>query len=169
MSERLTSNTKESTDFRATMRKFPATVTVVTGHKDGADHGMTVTAVIPVSMDPPSIAVCLNQQTFLHEILISSAEFVVNVLSHQQQHLSDAFSGQIEPRERFRLATWNRDETGVLKLVDAHANIVCQRVAAVPYGTHTLFIGRVLSSSLGQSTDALLYKNATYCRSKPAS
>lgn len=43
-------------NFRTTMRRFPATVTVITACATGdqRDHGMTVTAVTSVSMEPPS-------------------------------------------------------------------------------------------------------------------
>ncbi len=69
------------THFRATMRKFPATVTVATANDRGRDHGMTVTAIRSVSMSPPSLMVCLNNKTLLHEMLLTQANFAVNVLS----------------------------------------------------------------------------------------
>lgn len=55
-------------NFRTTMRRFPATVTVITACASGdqRDHGMTVTAVTSVSMEPPSLLVCLNNRTLLH-------------------------------------------------------------------------------------------------------
>src|SRR5690606_31176346 len=100
--------------FRVAMRKFPATVTVVTGHHEGIDHGMTVTAVTSVSMEPPSLLVCLNNRTYLHEILLCHPHFAVNVLTHEQQHLSDAFSGKSPANERFLRGNWRRHESGVL-------------------------------------------------------
>lgn len=155
-------------NFKAAMRKFPATVTVVTAHEGGHDHGMTVTAVTSVSMDPPSLLVCLNNRTRVHEMLLTQPFFAVNVLRHDHFSVSDAFSGKIEPAKRFDLHSWKRDRTGVLLLEGAHANVVCRRVAAVPYGTHTLFIGQVLSARVDDVTRPLLYENAQYCVSQPA-
>lgn len=154
--------------FRAAMRKFPATVTVVTATRDGADHGMTVTAVTSVSMDPPSLVVCLNNRTLLHDMLLGEAAFAVNVLSQEQRPLSDAFGGKVEPEERFNLASWRRHESGMQLLEGAHAVVVCRRVAAVPYGTHTLFIGQVVQADLDPTTIPLIYEDARYCVSRPA-
>ena len=68
-------------NFRSTMRRFPATVTVITACASGdqRDHGMTVTAVTSVSMEPPSLLVCLNNRTLLHELLLCRPDFIVNV------------------------------------------------------------------------------------------
>ena len=70
-----------SANFRSLMRQFPATVTVITGRHDGVDHGMTATAVTSVCMDPPALLVCLNNRTYLHDMLSRQPEFAVNVLA----------------------------------------------------------------------------------------
>lgn len=155
-------------NFRATMRKYPATVTVITASNAGTDHGMTVTAVTSVSMDPPSLVICLNNRTLLHEMLLCQPGFAVNILSHAQRPLSDAFSGKVEPQERFGLASWRRHSAGMQILEGAHANVICRRMAAVPYGTHTLFIGQVIDATVDTATTPLLYEDARYCVSQPA-
>lgn len=157
------------TQFRATMRKFPATVTIVTAHDGKRDHGMTVTAVTSVSMAPPSLMVCLNSRTLLHEMLLSQADFAVNVLSHAHPQLSDAFSGKVEPAERFARGGWERDPAGMMVLPSAHATVVCRRMAAIPYGTHTIFIGQVTRAQVDDQTRPLLYAESCYCVSHPAS
>lgn len=86
-------------NFRSTMRSFPATVTIITACASGdqRDHGMTVTAVTSVSMEPPSLLVCLNNRTLLHELLLCRPDFIVNVLTQDQIALSDAFSCKVSP------------------------------------------------------------------------
>lgn len=155
-------------DFRATMRKFPATVTIVTANDGARDHGMTVSAVTSVSMSPPSLMVCLNNRTLLHEMLLNQANFAVNVLSHEHVGLSDAFSGKVDPQERFAMGGWERDAAGMMVLPSAHANVVCRRMVAVPYGTHTIFVGQVTRARVDDRTRPLLYAEAAYCISQPA-
>jgi flavin reductase (DIM6/NTAB) family NADH-FMN oxidoreductase RutF len=156
-----------STDFKAVMRRFPAAVNVIVSHKDGVDHGMTATAVMSVSMDPPSLVVCINNNTFLHEILLNQPTFSVNVLTANQQYISNAFSGQVLPEERFKIGQWERHSSGVLALEDALAKVICKRMAAVPYGTHTLFIGKVIEAGLSEEQSSLLYENTQYCTTQP--
>jgi flavin reductase (DIM6/NTAB) family NADH-FMN oxidoreductase RutF len=154
--------------FRATMRKFPATVTIVTACDGRRDHGMTVTAVTSVSMTPPSLMVCLNNRTLLHEMLLTQADFAVNVLSHTHPEISDAFSGKVDPQQRFATGGWQRDAAGMMVLPSAHANVVCRRMAAVPYGTHTIFVGQVTRAHVDDQTRPLLYAESSYCTSHPA-
>jgi len=156
------------TQFRAAMRTFPATVTIVTANDGKRDHGMTVTAVTSVSMSPPSLMVCLNNRTLLHEMLLSQANFAVNVLSDEHPEISEAFSGKMDAQERFTTAKWERDAAGMLVLPSAHANVVCRRMVAVPYGTHTIFVGQVTRARAGGRTRPLLYAEASYCISQPA-
>ncbi|MBW8638452.1 flavin reductase family protein [Hoeflea sp. WL0058] len=154
--------------FRMTMRKFPATVTVVTASDDTRDHGMTVTAVTSVSMDPPSLMVCLNNRSRLHSMLLDQPRFAVNVLTASHPEVSDAFSGKVAPEERFTTGNWERDPAGMMILKSAHANVVCTRMAAVPYGTHTIFVGQVDRARVDEGTRPLLYSDACYHVSEPA-
>ena len=157
-----------SDQFRATMRRYPATVTVVTANDGIRDHGMTVTSVSSVSMDPPSLMVCLNNRTLLHAMLLNQPRFAVNVLSDAHPEISDAFSGKVEPAKRFATGDWRSDEAGMLILPSAHATVVCRRTAAVPYGTHTIFVGQVERARVDDATQPLLYANAAYHVSQPA-
>ena len=159
------------TRFRATMRRFPATVTVITARHDSTDHGMTATAVTAVSMEPPALVVCINERTLLHEMLLCQPSFAVNVLGERHSHVSDAFSGHVEPELRFDGPGWSRHPGpggGMMLLDGAHASVVCRRKAALPYGTHTMFIGEVVFARVDEASRPLLYEDARYHSSRPA-
>jgi flavin reductase (DIM6/NTAB) family NADH-FMN oxidoreductase RutF len=155
--------------FRATMRRFPATVTVISACRHGTDHGMTATAVTSLSMDPPSLVICLNNRTFLHDMLLEVPEFAISILTDRQVGVSEGFSGKIAPEKRFETDKWIRHPRGMMVLDTAHASVVCRRMGAVPYGTHTIFIGQVIDSRLSEATIPLMYENASYCAPQQAS
>jgi flavin reductase (DIM6/NTAB) family NADH-FMN oxidoreductase RutF len=154
--------------FRAAMRRHPAAVTIVTAADDRRHHGMTATAVTSLSLEPPSLLVCVNRTTLLHDILLSARRFCVNLLGSGQAHLSGAFSGAVPPLERFELGAWQRTEEGLDFLADAQANLFCRRVAVFPYGTHAIFIGEVERVRLSSPVLPLIYHDAAYCTSAPA-
>jgi flavin reductase (DIM6/NTAB) family NADH-FMN oxidoreductase RutF len=149
-------------DFRNAMRRMASTVTIITASDSGRHHGMTATAVTSVSMDPPSLLVCLNNRSRLHDIIGTASRFCVNVLHTEQAELSVAFSGAVPAEERFEKGAWQRTEDGVGFLTDAQANLFCQKVAAIPFGTHTIFIGLVVDVRLGEAVEPLIYQNASY-------
>ena len=47
--------------FKRALRRFPAAVSVITSADQDRRHGMTATAVTSLSLDPPSLIVCINQ------------------------------------------------------------------------------------------------------------
>ena len=99
--------------FRAAMRRHPAAVTIVTAADDRRHHGMTATAVTSLSLEPPSLLVCVNQTTLLHDILLAARRFCVNLLGSGQADVSGAFSGALPPGKRFDLGAWQRTAEGI--------------------------------------------------------
>ncbi|TKC88087.1 flavin reductase family protein [Trinickia terrae] len=145
------------------MRRVASTVTIVTAADELRHHGMTMTAVSSLSMAPPSMIVCVNQSTLLHEVLLSARHFCVNVLRHDQSSISTAFSGAVSADERFNVGAWRRHADGPGYLDDAQANVFCRKVAAMPFGTHTIFVGTATEVLLNEDAEPLLYRNAAYC------
>jgi flavin reductase (DIM6/NTAB) family NADH-FMN oxidoreductase RutF len=149
--------------FKRAMRRFPAAVSVITSADQGRRHGMTATAVTSLSLDPPSLIACINRATLLHEIMSAGRHFCVNVLRRDQAELSAAFSGAIAPQARFKRGTWLTSADGLSYLADAQINVFCRKVAAVPYGTHTIFIGEAEAVNVHDPIEPLIYQDATYC------
>jgi flavin reductase (DIM6/NTAB) family NADH-FMN oxidoreductase RutF len=153
--------------FKRALRRFPAAVSVITSADQDRRHGMTATAVTSLSLDPPSLIVCINQATLLHDIMLLARRFCVNVLRRDQAPLSSAFSGALPAEERFGLGDWKTSAEGVTYLADAQINIFCKKAAAVPYGTHTIFIGEAETVNMRDPIEPLIYQDATYCFSVP--
>ena len=154
-----------ATQFRRALRGVASTVTIITANDRHRHHGMTATAVMPVSMAPPALVICIHRERLLHDILISAHRFCVNVLDEAQHRVSDAFSGGEASEDRFAIGTWSYDADGLGCLADAQANIFCTKAAAVPFGTHTLFVGEVTAVRSAERQAPLVYFNAAYCNS----
>lgn len=152
-------------DFKSAMRRLAATVSIVsTANQDGW-HGMTATAVTSVSMDPPSVLVCVNTTASLHKVLHAGRRFCINLLRASQESYAGTFSSsKIRGAERFADHAWKgSDEPESLPyLVDAQANLFCDIDQMVSYGTHTIFIGRVNAIRIGELVSPLLYADGQY-------
>ena len=156
-----------ATKFRAAMRRFASTVTIVTACDQDQCHGMTATAVTSLSMDPPSLLICLNQKTRLNGILSRTSGFCVNVLNRDQAALSTAFSGGVAPEHRFETGRWARRSDGIPYLADAQSRLFCRKAEAIAFGTHTILIGEVEDVVLGEIAAPLVYHNSLYCAAAP--
>ena len=154
--------------YRAAMRRFASTVTIITAADHERSHGMTATAVTSLSMDPPSLLICINQKTLLHDILFRARRFCVNVLHQDQVALSAAFSGGVRAEDRFARGSWAHTDDGIPYLDDAQANLFCKKAAAIPYGTHTIVVGQVEQVGVRDAIAPLVYQDASYCTTSPA-
>lgn len=68
-------------EAKLALRRLASTVSIVTCRHDGCNHAMTATAVSALSMDPPSMLVCVNRSAGFHNALDQASEFAINILS----------------------------------------------------------------------------------------
>lgn len=149
-------------DFKRAMRAFPATVSIITANDGRRHHGMTVTSVTSLSMDPPSLLMCLNQLALIHDIMLESRYFNVNVLRVGQQEMANDFAGRLPHEERFKNVQWGFDDSNVPILKDAHSVLSCRKSAALPFGTHTIIVGVVERVLLDSECQPLMYHEGSY-------
>jgi flavin reductase (DIM6/NTAB) family NADH-FMN oxidoreductase RutF len=148
--------------FRQAMRRFPAAVTVVTARSaEGEDIGMTATAVTSLSMDPPSLLVCINRNTAFHRAMNGVTAFCVSALRMGHETISANFGGAKPLGERFTDGVWGRED-GTPYLIDAQTNIFCYKAAVFEHATHSIVVGEVKSLIVHQAVAPLLYINGGY-------
>lgn len=127
------------------MRHFPTGVTVVTSLREGEPRGVTVSAFASVSADPPLVLICINREARSYLYISSSKVFCVNVLAGDQRHLAERFSGKFR-EQQFEGVDYEVDVTGAPVLRGTVAHLDCEVAQEHHAGSHSIFIGRVLSA-----------------------
>lgn len=145
-------------DFRRALGSFASGITVIATEVDQVIHGMTASAFISVSMDPPLVLVSVARSAHLHPLVLASRAYTVSILGEQQAHLSNHFAGRPDAGVSY---TWRRLASGAPVLGDAIAVVDCTLDAAHDAGDHTLFIGRVRDLDTS-ATSALVYFRGRY-------
>jgi flavin reductase len=133
-------------EFRHVMGRYATGVVVVTCRQDRFDHAMTANSFTSVSLDPPLVLVCVENDSRFHEAITDVDTWSVNVLSVGQQGRASWFAtrgrplvGQFDSTPTHRSAV-----TGALHLDDALATLECRTVAVHPAGDHDIVVGEVL-------------------------
>lgn len=128
--------------LRAACGAFATGVTVVTTGSPGEPAGMTVNSFTSVSLDPPLVLICLHRDVRLAPLLRRSGGFVINILTHRQQHVARAFAR----RTTARLADLPHEYTveGLPVLGEALGHLVCRLVDEHQGGDHTIVVGEVV-------------------------
>jgi flavin reductase (DIM6/NTAB) family NADH-FMN oxidoreductase RutF len=152
--------------FRLAMRRFPAAVTIVTTRYQGEDVGMTATAVTSLSMDPPSLLLCVNRGNGFHTPIEENQDFCINILREGQHDISTNFGGGKPAHERFAVGEW-RDQGGIPYLADAQASIFCHKTALFGHTTHSIVVFEVTGLLLQDDIAPLLYVDGRYCLVTP--
>lgn len=156
-------------EFKDAMRRLAATVTIVTAAQDAEAFGMTMTAVTSLSMDPPSLVICVNRNASLHPVLAGKrdAQFCINLLHHGHEDAANAFAGAAEREKRFTTGDWKFDDQGTPYLTDAQSNLFCTVNAALTYASHSIFVGTVNLVRLEGQISPLLYSDGRYAQLIP--
>jgi flavin reductase (DIM6/NTAB) family NADH-FMN oxidoreductase RutF len=125
---------------------------------------MTATAVAPVSARPAQILVAINNAARCGQSIAQSKIFAVNFLSQQDAEVAQLFSRSgLAQEEKFALGEWSTGLTGAPVLTNSLAAFDCSLVESHQYGTHSIFIGSVLSVTSRQAPP-LLYRDGAYSR-----
>ena len=152
----------DGNQFKAALKLWASGVTVVTAQSEAQGlKGMTATSFSSVSLDPPQILVCLNQNTDTGAVVLEEKRFAVNILGSEQQNVSNQFAGGSSQDERFAAVAWEAGENGAPVLTDALASLECTVVDHVLAGTHWIVIGEV-QKVICRSGEPLLYYSGAY-------
>lgn len=143
--------------FRRVIGSFMSGVVVITASDGDLPHGMTVSAVSSLSMDPPMLLACLNTSSRTQDVVTRTGVFAVNILAHDQGELAARFarSGLVD---KFDGVGFRRGATGVPLLDGALAVVECRVAEVVTGGTHRVFLGRVLHAEATEGSPLAYFR-----------
>jgi len=148
--------------FRRVMGRWATGVCVVTARDGAHDAGLTVNALLSVSLDPPSVLVSLQRDVDTLPVLHRSRAFAVSFLAADQQALSQRFALAAPSEEKFRGVAVHRGTTGAPLLDGALATLECRVLSETPTFDHVLVVGEVLRLDEGSDGPPLVFYRGRY-------
>ena len=148
-------------EFLQAMRGITFTVTVVSAKNGENKQAMTATSVASLSLDPPSMLVCINHEASIHEVMKEGLGFCINILSLGQENLADICSIKGKEEQRFLEGNWSELDN-IPYNTDSQSNLFCNCVQAIQHSTHTIYVGEVTKVINKNTFDPLLYKDGNY-------
>jgi len=157
---------EQQRSVRAMMGRFATGVTVVAARHGPLLAGMTANAIASISVDPPLLMASINRRSETHVAILGSHSFAVSVLGSGQQPIAECFAlaTTAAKLQRFCDAPWHEAETGSPILDDAIAYFDCRLNASYPAGTHTIFVGEIVSAGYEEGGEPLLWFGSRYRR-----
>lgn len=152
--------------LRDAMARFGTGITVLT--TGGATtHGMTANAFSSVSLEPPMVLCCVARTAEMHEAIVSSRSFAVNVLGGRQERIARHFADRRRPRgvAQFEgIDWWPGKHTGAPLFAGSLAWLECRLVEVHDGGDHSIFLGEVLEAEWSAESEALLFLGGGFHR-----
>ena len=134
---------------------------IVTSRNENRLNGQIVNTVIQVTSDPPRVAVIINKKNLTHEYVSQSRLFGVSVLEEAAPFTFFGPFGFRSGRDYDKLSKVQfKEGTTGCPLVTQYTLSVLEAkvIERIDVGTHTLFIGDVVSSEVLKEGAPLTYR-----------
>ena len=154
--------------FRRALALWPSGVSIVTARAGDDIHGMTASAFASVSLAPPLVLVCLDQQANTLALLRRGRNMAINVLAETQRALSARFASKEHEWTRFAGLTCARAKNGAPLIPGAHMALACTVTALHEAGDHVIAVGLV-EEAVVRDGPPLIYYGARYRKLAPPS
>lgn len=154
----------DPTAFRSAMRGVIGNCSLITTGTGDEANGLIVTSAVSLSIEPPTLLVCVNRQSSSFAVLKAAGYFGWSCLGAAHQDVAERFSGVTGVRgpDRYDGAAWETAVTGARLLVGAPTAFDCTIEEMIDRATHTIIIGRVQAIRSAPDAGALTYWNGAY-------
>ncbi|MGI8331078.1 flavin reductase family protein [Actinomadura scrupuli] len=152
-------------EFTDALAGFATGVVVVTVRDGRDDIGTTVTAFMSVSVEPPMVAVAVDAESYLGEVLHRQDHWAATVLSARQRALAGRFAAQGRPSARLLIANEAHHRgplSGALIVDGGLTALECRTRQRVPAGDHVLFLADVPAIDYISGGEPLVRVNRRY-------
>ena len=134
---------------------------VLTAKQDGKDNGCIINTVQQVTSDPMRISVTVNKANLTHDMVLSTGEFNVSVLTEDAVFWIFQHYGFQSGRDVDKFANLPEARTANgIRFVEGCTNAVISGkvIQTVDCGTHTLFIADVTEAKVLDSAPSVTYQ-----------
>jgi flavin reductase (DIM6/NTAB) family NADH-FMN oxidoreductase RutF len=158
--------TDSTETFRAWAAQWASSVAVVIAGAGDEMRAATITAFVPVSFDPPLVAILLNRGSRMNELLRRAERWTISLLETEQYRQARHFAHPARLTGSAGL-----EQIGVIDvgdgppaLANAAAWLRCARESVLELGDHTAFVGGVLAHARQPEARPLLAWRGTLYR-----
>jgi flavin reductase (DIM6/NTAB) family NADH-FMN oxidoreductase RutF len=156
-------NQLDKTSFRHVMGRFASGVTVMTTSAAGRMHGMTVSAFASQSLEPLLILVSVERSTVMHQLVMDSRAFAVNILDEHGEATARFFADNARLKgPEFKEGAYHLGISGSPILEEATGYLEATVERTLHAGDHTIIVGRVVALKIVRDAAPLIYYRSGY-------
>ncbi len=153
-------------NFIMGMRRTAYPVCIVSAFEGRKKLAITVSSVTSVSVEPPTLLVCINNSSSMAKAIYSGSFVNVNFLNSQQSALANICADKNKSDVRCSSRDWLSDSNGTPYLSECEMVAFCETGNVLIQSTHKvafLSVGKVIVSC-SKYPDPLIYQNRSYVK-----
>lgn len=127
-------------------RQFVTGVTVVTAMDGTTPRGLAVNAFASISLDPPTVMVCVQRTSSTHDCLFRAGHLAINILSTDQLDVVNRFATKSD--DKFAELDWEPGPFGSPVIARSSAQMEVEIRERLQASTHTVFVCRVVHATV---------------------
>lgn len=151
-----------SVELRTVFGAFPSGVAAVCALNDGQPDGMAVSTFIPVSLDPPLIAICIQRTSATWVRLRRLPCLGVSVLGHQHEHACRQLSRK--EGDRFDGLDTTVSRSGAIHVQESCAWFDCSLESETVAGDHVIAVLAIERAGMSAGTAPLVFHSSRFRR-----
>lgn len=146
--------------YGAVLGEFCTGVTIITTMSSDRPVGFACQSFSALSLDPPLVVFCPSTRSRAWQAIAAAGRFCVNVLGHDQQHISLTFGRP--GTDKFRDVAWSLSPARMPIVDGSLAWIDCRVETVHEAGDHYLVVGCVESLHSSGTGRPLLFHRGAY-------
>lgn len=146
--------------LKQAMRRLVGGVVVVTAGSGEERVGLTATSVTSLSVEPPTMLVCVNRASATLPVVSKRRHFCVSILGAEDRLVAERFAGigRLSGPARYFGLDWTLMSSGASGLTRAQAIIDCELEEVIERHSHAILLGAVREIRLNRAeSGALVY------------
>lgn len=150
----------EDAELRRLFGRFPTGVTALCAMGEGKPVGMTASAFVAVSVDPPLVSVCVKRGSGTWRQLRICERIGISFLSNG--HAATARQLAQVSNDRFLGLDYQVTSDGALFLADAAAWLECSVEQEIPAGDHEIVLFRLHRAVIADQIMPLVFHSSDF-------
>jgi len=153
-------------EFTDGMRRIVYPVCIASAASNKANTAITVSSVTSVSIDPPTLLVCINSSSSMSNSMKKDKFVNISFLNYNQHGLASICSNKYLAEKRFDSDDWLYDKNRTPYVKDSEMVAFCMVSKVIEFATHQVAFLSVENVKCSQNIqpEPLLYQNGKYCK-----
>lgn len=152
----------DSNALRSAFSCFPSGVTALCAEVEGKPVGMVASSFTAVSLEPPLVSVCIQNNSTTWPVLRQASSLGVSVLGSEQERVCRKLSAKGD--DRFLDLDWQASSTGAIFIAASVLDIECSIHDVFIAGDHQIVVLRLLAFCINACTEPMVFHRRKFRR-----